>query len=40
VRFVRCILADARELAQAEHQALQEATQAIRLKYKSPTSGH
>ena len=40
VRFVRCILADARKLAQAEHQALHLAMQAIRLKYKLPTAGH
>jgi len=40
VRFVRCMLTEARELAQAEYQALQVATQAIRLKYKSPTLGH
>lgn len=40
VRFVRCILADARNLAQAEHQALNLAMQAIRLKYKLPTAGH
>ena len=40
VRFVRCTLADARALAQAEHQALQVAVQAIRLKYNAPTAGH
>ena len=40
VRFVRCTLADARALAQAEHQALQVALQAIRLKYNSPAAGH
>ena len=40
VRFVRCTLADARALAQAEHQALQVALQAIRLKYNAPAAGH
>jgi antagonist of KipI len=40
VRFVRCTLADARALAQAEHQALQVAMQAIRLKYNAPTARH
>ena len=40
VRFVRCTLTDARALAQAEHQALQVAVQAIRLKYNAPTAGH
>ena len=40
VRFVRCTLADARALAQAEHQALQVAVQAIRLKYNAPTAGN
>jgi hypothetical protein len=37
---VRCTLADARALAQAEHQALQVAMQAIRLKYNAPTARH
>jgi len=40
VRFVRCTLPEARALAQAQHQALQVAVQAIRLKYNAPTAGH
>lgn len=40
VRFVRCTLAEARTLAQAEHQALQVAVQAIKLKFNAPTAGN
>jgi antagonist of KipI len=39
VRFVRCTLTNARALAQAQHQALQNAVQAIRLKYNAPAAG-
>jgi antagonist of KipI len=40
VRFARCTLAEARSLAQAAHQALQVAVQAIRLKFNAPIAGN
>lgn len=40
VRFVRCTLSDARALARAQHQAMQVAVQAVRLKYNAPNAGH
>ena len=40
LRFVRCTLTDARALAQAGHQAMQVAVQAIRLKFNAPASGN